>query len=328
MIETQPARWPGQREDIEADLDALGLSWRFNPDGLIGEIDRDRSLANQARLGSPIVEERVEAYAIAIRQGAKMPAIVVDRLGRKRKAIVMDGNHRVLASQRAGYDIFARYEVVDGDPAAVNLYTFQANVTHGLPNSLEERVEHAIWLVDSGIEQRRALAQLQVPAGEFKKAWNRHLADRRADEVGVTRTQWEQLGAAVRLRLANLATDEAFAGAVELAYKASLSSAEVDGLVSALNSTRSTAKQQQILTTQQQVYAERIAAGGGGALARGAASRRPMTAKQRWNVTLGSIVALPDPATVASQLSGAERDDYRTRCRAAARKLTALARSL
>src|SRR4051794_13443811 len=149
-----PVLSAGRRQDIEDKLTKLGLTWRFNADGDIADIDMRKSLANQARLGERVNEERVETYAEAIKHGAKMPAVVVDMTNRRRKAILMDGVHRILGSEKAGYNIFARYEVTDGDPAAVTLFTFTANVEHGLPNSLEDRIEHAIWLINNVMRPR------------------------------------------------------------------------------------------------------------------------------------------------------------------------------
>lgn len=323
----EPLYSAGRREDIEEDLTSLGLKWRFNADGSISDIDMTKSLANQARLGEPLNEERVETYKEAIRNGAKMPALVVDFTGRKRKGIIMDGNHRAVASAQADYDIFARYEVVEGDAAAITLYTFRANTKHGLPNALEDRIEHAIWLIESGVSQAAALKQLQVPRTAFHKAWYRHLADRRADEAGIDRTLWDALPGSSRSRLQNIKADETFIAAATLAQRANLGHDEVQELVAELNSTTSINKQTQIIEARTAAYTDRIQAQAGGVLARGK-SKKPMTPKQRWAIALGSIAALPEPATVAKQLAGAERAEYKKRLNAAADKLRTLAKEL
>lgn len=322
----EPVYSAGRREDIEAELTELGLTWRFNADGSLADIDMNKSLANQARLGEPINRERIETYKEALRAHAKFPALVVDFTGRKRKGVLMDGNHRAIASQEAEFDIFARYEVTDGDPSAITLYTFRANVKHGLPNSIEDRIEHAIWLIESGVTQAQALRQLQIPATQFKKAWSYHQADKRADEAGVDRTLWDALAGSVRQRLLNVSTDDALVAAAKLTHRAGLTTDEVFDLVSQLNATKSWARQQQILKAMEQVYADRIKSGAGGKL-RGA-ERRALTPKQRWNMALGFIAALPEPQAVVRQIAGAERDDYKKRLTDAGQKMIDLAKSL
>lgn len=326
-VQETPELSAGRREDIESDLTKLGLEWRYNADGNIADIDMQKSLANQARLGEPVNEERVETYAEAIRQGAKMPAVVTDFTGRKRKGVMMDGNHRILGSEKAGFDIFARYEVTGGDPAAITLYTFQANAKHGLPNSLEDRIEHAIWLIESGVPQRQALRQLQVPASKFSAAWGRHLADRKADEVGLDRTWWDTLGKSMKAKLQGVSTEEGFRGAAELTYQAGLTMGEVQELVAELNQSNSVRKQEAMLKDKRAVYEDRIRAKAGGALARGG-SKRAMTPKQRWNMALGQITGLPEPKSVVRLIAGAERDDFKKRLLVSAEKLTELAESL
>jgi hypothetical protein len=317
----------GRREDIEDELTKLGLEWRFNADGPIADIDMRKSLANQARLETPLNDERVETYLEALKANAKFPALVVDFTGRKRKGIVMDGNHRIVAAEKGGYDIFARYEVTAGDPAAITLFTFRANATHGLPNSLEDRIEHAIWLIESGVPRAQALRQLQVPGSKFHAAWGRHLADQKADLVGLDRTWWDTLAKSVKAKLQNVSTEEGFRGAAELVYKADLSAGEVQELVVELNQTNSWRKQEAMLAAREAAYADRIQAKAGGALARGG-SKRPMTPKQRWNMTLGALAGLPEPKAVVRLIAGAERDDFKKRLRVSIEKMRELERSL
>jgi hypothetical protein len=99
--------------------------------------------------------------------------------------------------------------------------------------------------------------------------------------------------------------------------------------VAQLNGTKSWAKQQGIIEAQEHVYADRIRTGAGGALVRGNRRRAPLTPKQRWNMAMGFVVGLPEPAAVTKMVgAGAERDDLKRRVRTAADKLLALHDSL
>src|SRR5450759_1235423 len=84
---------------------------------------------------------------------------------------------------------------------------FRANARHGVPNTEDERLSHAVYLMDS--------------------------------EVGLLRNEWDSLLPAVRGRLLMIATDEGFRAAAMLAHRARLSSTEVQHLVSGVNGTKS-----------------------------------------------------------------------------------------
>lgn len=317
-----------QRSDVETWLDDKGLTWRFDADFRLDGIDREKSLANQARLGDPVDGAVVEEYRDALRRGDRFPAIVVAQSAPRSVAVTIDGNHRSEAALAAGLEAFGAY-VVKARPGThqVIALTMEANTRHGRPTSTEERVQQALWMVDNlRTSVDRAAAVVNVSAGTVRSRWDKVKADRRADEVGLKRSDWDGLGATVRSKLLSIFTDEGFKAAARLAVTARLTNAEVDDLISVVNETRSAAKQLAVVKRLRRDYAERIAAVASGLSGRGASSPRT-----RLRLALTNLLALPDDFTesVTSALTTpAERQTAAAQARAGAVKLAALADSL
>ena len=137
----------------------------------------------------------------------------------------------------------------------------QANAHHGLLTPREDRIQHALWLIDNrkyGIE--RAAAEVNLPTSAVRTRYDKVRADRRADEVRLKRSDWDTLVASVRSRLLSIGTDEGFKAAARLAIAAALSAAQVDDMVLAVNGfPKSATKQEQIVRALRKDYAERIA---------------------------------------------------------------------
>src|SRR5664280_2391514 len=93
----------------------------------------------------------------------------------------------------------------------------------------------------------------------LRTRWNKRQADRRADEVGLLRNEWDSLLPAVRGRLLMIVTDEGFRAGAMLAHRARLSTTEVQKLVSEVNGTKSGARQAAMVKNiEATVYIERI----------------------------------------------------------------------
>src|SRR5664279_3481260 len=122
------------------------------------------------------------------------------------------------------------------------MLAFRANARHGVPNTEDERLSHAVYLMDSEVSLAQAAAICMVSERALRTRWNKRQADRRADEVGL-RTEWDSLLSAVRGRLLMIATDEGFRAAAMLAHRARLSTSAAVKLVSEVNGTRSGARQ-------------------------------------------------------------------------------------
>lgn len=319
-----------RRPDIEAYLDSKGVKWIYHEHVKFDDIDMERSLRNQARIHKKLDEEVVDRYLEAMSRGDVFPPLIGARAGRSDSKLVnVDGNHRAASSKKKGdaFYPYGYYEIVDADPQIIVLMTFEANTKHGLPTSEEERVHQAIWLIDNGANQKQAAAAVNVPERAIKKLWNKVVADRRADEVGILRSHWDHLSQSIRQRLVTVATDEGFRALTELTFRAKLDWDEVNRLVNELNASRSGTKQAAMVENWVNVYADRIQANLGGVGTSN--SRKGATPKQRYQLALGSVLALPDdPSSLTNMFAAGERAEAARKAREAAKKFTAMAKAL
>src|SRR4051794_13664475 len=92
-VEDHPAR----RLEIEELLNKTGVSWTFEPDVSLGEIDMDRSLRNQARINKVLDQPTVETYIEAMKRGDQFPALISYFWNNTSKRVLIDGNHRAAA---------------------------------------------------------------------------------------------------------------------------------------------------------------------------------------------------------------------------------------
>jgi hypothetical protein len=313
-----------RRPDVEHDLnEKYHVQWDFLSNVSPSMFDVDKSLHNQARF-EPLDPKTVAEYADAVTRGDIFPAVVAYRPGKSRKLVVIDGNHRLAAHQKGGRAL-AVYELdPETDPRTIALLTFALNTRHGRPTMEAERIAQAIYLVDNGASQDHAAAAVNLSPRILKRALTRQSSDRRADEVGLKRNEWDTLAAAVKSRLVNVATDEGFRAAAELAYAARLDAAEAFQLVGLVNSTKSGARQAEIVAQQRDQYRDRIQDSGGGVL--GTADRRTQGPKQRVALALGQITALPeDDEMILRSFAAPERETAAKRMRDAGERLVRLA---
>lgn len=114
----------------------------------IESVDEKASQANQARaegVESPVIER----YVAAMRNGDLFPPIVVYK--RSGKYIIVDGNHRLVASRRAGASRIWAYEISAQTPSeTIELLTAEANTRHGQPTTAEWRARQAVYLSSIG----------------------------------------------------------------------------------------------------------------------------------------------------------------------------------
>lgn len=331
MTAATRARTTGKRPEIEAELkDKYKVEYAFKKAVPLDEFDVDASLKNQARF-VPVDEATVELYKEAVERGDVFPAVLAHRPGRAQNAklVIIDGNHRLVAHQRAGKPIDV-YEIERGTRGqTVALMTFAFNTKHGRPTSEAERVSQALYLIENGASQENAAAAVNVSKGVLRKAIAKANADKRADEVGIDRREWEGLAQTSRARLLNVSTDEGFHGAAHLAYIAKLDANEVFDLVTLLNTSKSAGKQRQIVRSETERYKERIDESAGGVLGGGTSKRAPMTPKARVGMLLGQVLALPeDVNALARGWADGERAEAAGRILDASERLRKLALTL
>jgi hypothetical protein len=321
----KPPRHPGRNKEMEDWLDAQGVEWTFHPEVPLDAFNENESLNNQVRF-EPLKASTVEQYAKAMTEGAKFPPILVHT--KRNKFVRLDGNHRVAAKRAIGDPTVNAYEAHVTGQAAV-LLAFKANNRNGLPNTEEERIAHAIWLIRNGASLKAAAAETVVSERALKSAWTKQEANQRADEVGLLRTEWESLTPSVRGRLRSIATDEGFKAAAGLAYKAKLGIDEVSEIVTEMNQSKSGRKQEAVVKAYaDNVYADRVRVSAGGVLA-SAGRGRGRTPRQALGMILSSLDVLPEDMGSLSELyAGSERTEAAQRTRSAGERLIALADKL
>lgn len=319
----------GRAPQVEADLnDKYKVGWDFISNVPPSAFDVAESLGNQARFES-INEDTVEQYAEAVARGEHFPAVIAYRKRANGKLIIIDGNHRLVAHERhqAPLDV---YEVEQGTRSQViALMTHAFNTKHGRPTSEAERVTAAIYLVNNGASQEDAAAAVNVPMRLLKKALNRARADARADEVGLSRQEWDTLPQSSKSRLLNITTDEGFKDAVHLAFAARLDSDEVFELVSYVNAngTKSARRQRELVKAKTAEYADRIQSMAGGVL--GTSGKRASGPKQRLAMALGQVFALPeDVMAIARMYAASEIEEERQRIMDASERLKKIAMAM
>lgn len=226
----------------------------------IDEISEDLSHRNQARISQPLNEETVLMYATAYVAGDVFPPPVLyrDAIGH---LIVIDGNHRVAAMKLADKTHTDAYIVRDLGEAMIRILTFEANAKHGLPTSMEERVQQAQYLVALGVTIAEAARMLRIPE---RKVQNAAELDTATVRIRSITGKASKLPDSARRRLTHIRSDRVLAAAVQLAENAKLTTLEINDLVTRVN--REKDDESQLLVVQREIgrRAARVAATGGG----------------------------------------------------------------
>ena len=105
------------------------------------EITVDSSLQGRCKLNQEVVDE----YSEVLREGVKLPAITVFRVGSR--YYLVDGWHRYFAHKKAGLaDI--EVTIIDGTIREATLYAFGANDDHGLRRTNDDKRKVVMMLLD------------------------------------------------------------------------------------------------------------------------------------------------------------------------------------
>jgi ParB-like chromosome segregation protein Spo0J len=105
------------------------------------EIKVESSLQGRCKLNQEVVDE----YSEVLREGGKLPAIKVFRIGSS--YYLVDGWHRYFAHKKAGLaDI--EVEIIDGTMRDATLYAVGANDDHGLRRTNDDKRKAVMMLLD------------------------------------------------------------------------------------------------------------------------------------------------------------------------------------
>lgn len=225
----------------------------------ISDIDVETSKHNQARF-LPLHDETVLVYGAAMEQGDSFPPVIVS--GNKGKYLVLDGNHRVAAANLAGFKATKAFVCKNISKAQAELVTFEANARHGLPTSLDERIQQALYLVNIGNQPKAVAQALSVPVQKLYKAISASKGAARLSKVGIDPKRFSSSSMS---RFASIASNTVLAPVAEIAVAANLNHDEINEIITAVNAEDGgEASQIRIVETFRKRYAPRMRSTSGG----------------------------------------------------------------
>lgn len=228
---------------IETWLTERGAKFSFEPSFSLFNIDQERSLRNQARVGAPLMDDVVERYQVAMENGADFPPIVVYKSGKR--FIVIDGNHRVASADRAEKGELPAYVVTDPSDQQVAILTYESNTRHGEATSLGERERQALHLVELGASRAEAANLMGVKVQRLEYLQSDQEAVKRLAALGYDPSDFP---ITVRRRIHNVRSDVVFNSVAALVKEANMKGEAVDLLVPRINAQRNEAQQMAVIT--------------------------------------------------------------------------------
>ena len=241
MSNSNPPR-PICSEEVENWLRSRGANFLRCMLIPVENFDERASRNNQAR-PAPIVPEKVDQYAMAMRRGEKFPPLIAYRTSEKATTfILISGNHRLAGAKKAGVKSLPTYVLAsDTKPELILLLTVEANATHGAEIPLEWRIKQAVNLMSVGWKQDESCAAAQISPTAlhtYKKALE---ADERARLLKIT--NFTQLGSRHKTSLQGLKLDVVFMQASMVAISMSMNLADTQLLVRELKALPSEGEQ-------------------------------------------------------------------------------------
>jgi ParB-like chromosome segregation protein Spo0J len=211
----------------------------------LNNINIPASLANQARIDEPLIDDMVEDYVVAMDGGDQFPAIVVFQRLKQKDYVIIDGNHRVAAAARLGHASIDAYVVDSEDASEIDILTRSANAIEGFRENREKRVEQAKYVVGRyGITIKEASARFKLNASVLQKALKVESAAGRLAKQGISH---KSLSDTALYRLDSLPDSAVFAKAAAVSIAADLISDEVSSLVTRMRNESSEAKRLEAL---------------------------------------------------------------------------------
>lgn len=292
---------------LERKLAERGLQYEFRPGLPLTEVNVEASLKNQVRLREPLNQDTIDRYRVALGRGVVFPAVILSRSKTLRGLVAYDGNHRIAASKSNGRKTIDAYIVNNASEQAMLQLATEANLEHGLPTSKDDRLHAALYLIEGNMSQKDAANLMGLTQTDISLAVSAHRADRRADTVGILRTQWDKLSPNITRRLGNVSTDEGFAALTQLTIGAKLKAGEVQEAVDTMRDIRSSRGQVEYVESLRTAYSGRLSVAGAG-VRRGRQAPPPRTVLA---ASLAQIKVLPPPRTVTTLMPPDVRAEFR-----------------
>lgn len=225
---------------LEHWLDDHHVQWTYDPALDLATVDVTKSLANQARVSEPLIEDVVDRYRADYERGDRFPPIIVRRTSpRAKKVVVLGGNHRRAGAAAAGVATHPAYVVECTDELALTIM-YDDNRRHGMPPTKAERCAQGAHLIDNGWSQAEAAAQVGVSQPTLSNYLNVARTARRAKSLQVARP-WDTLTTGTKEALARIPADPVFVEAVKVAAAAEFTAAETNAMVQQIRKARSEA---------------------------------------------------------------------------------------
>lgn len=237
-----PEPTPQRDQRFEALFTRWNLTFEFVPDLSLTD---DLSVIDEAQvrdLSNIAVPERVEQYALQMRNGAAFPPIVMAAELLGRYDVLIDGNTRAQAARRTKRATFPAYRVSPiPDVAFGKMLAGALNQLGGQRLSTEEANKSAIAMMDLGW-QDEAIARELGYSGESVRRWRREVefADR-VVSAGIE-SQAGKLTKTQRQQIAKVKHEAPFVEAVKLVAEARPAQPDFQELLSAINKAGSDAE--------------------------------------------------------------------------------------
>lgn len=311
-----PTDHPAALPEVEEWLVARGVPWEFDAAVPIAGIDIAAGLENQARL-QPLDEEVVERYAADMIDGAEFPAVLLRRMDGESRPSPVGGNHRLAGAGRAGRSTHPAYLIGPIDDLTAHLLALEDNRRHGLPLSDEERLYHAVELMNTArYSQDEAAKVAGVAVSKLRLQLQANRASRRAMKLRVN--GWNEISVTSRARLSAIDDDRVFAKATRAVVAGHVPATRVSDFVRRVVDSRTVSDaiavvEEHVASARRHSYRS--------------TGRPPSAARAARVRLLGDLDALLrfDPAGVAADcFTGSDRTRVSEQCKAAARHLMAI----
>lgn len=325
--------------EVRAWLDERGVKYLHRSTEVfpLELIDEKASRANQAR-PMPVIDEAVETFATALRNGAVFPPIVVyfpaggtkplsQLVKEKSKAVIVDGNNREAAHKKVG-----RSEIwtIILDPSTssemIQRLTVSANAMHGNPVAQDWRVRQAIHLHKGcGWPMEIACAEAVVSKNLVTIAMSVQKATERAKELGVKaatvlggkKKGFADLPTGTRYQLAQIKDDVPFIALCQMVLATAMTGEELRVLMKELKALTSEAERIDLIKKTAEDRAMEAAARA--TLGRGI--HKISSPKHTLASGLGKIMAVEPAEVKAAILTLQEKAELMERLRRAADRI-------
>jgi hypothetical protein len=172
----------------------------------LSDIDRKTSRHNQAR-PLAINPEGVDRYRQALRNGQKLPAIIVHKVNGK--WVIIDGNNRDQAACDEKYETALAYIIDPATPSeTILLMTVAANVNNGMAVEKNWSLQNALYLVNSGFAKDVVAKYMNLSVSAISAHQREYNAGVRA--AGLRIDRWNDMPIRTRQVIGGIKLDKPF----------------------------------------------------------------------------------------------------------------------